>query len=154
MYLLSAGFMTLKFSEVWEIHLYIEHLCCVHRISPSMAVAGMYETALKRLAAAAATTPTGADWAQVSLIIAATCAVSLPIGLTTSKFPICWAGHCNDCVRCTMHVDQALGFMKNIIQSLIQVTSTLCRRVLQVGACEPWPGHCPCAVHHHRPWLH
>lgn len=72
-----------------------------------MAVAGMYETALKRLAAAAATTPTGSDWAQVSLIIAATCAVSLPIGLTTSKSPICWAAHCNDCVRCTMHVDQA-----------------------------------------------
>ena len=53
-----------------------------------MAVAGMYETALKRLAAAASTTPTGADWAQISLIIAATCTISLPIGLKTSKSPI------------------------------------------------------------------
>lgn len=52
---------------------------------PSMALATLYETAWKRVAAAAITTPTSGDWFQVACIIVATCALSLPIGLQTSK---------------------------------------------------------------------
>ncbi|EIE19729.1 hypothetical protein COCSUDRAFT_44554 [Coccomyxa subellipsoidea C-169] len=51
-----------------------------------MALAAMYEVAWKRVAAAAITTPTSGDWVQVAFIIAATCAVSLPIGLQSKFF--------------------------------------------------------------------
>ena len=50
-----------------------------------MAVSEFFQTALQRLGASASTVPTGTDWAQVSLIIGATCAISLPVGLRTSK---------------------------------------------------------------------
>lgn len=50
-----------------------------------MAISDVYHTALNRLAASANTVPTVADWVQVSLITAAICAASLPIGLKTSK---------------------------------------------------------------------
>ena len=53
-----------------------------------MAVSELYQNVLKRLAASVATTPTAADWGQVSLIVAATCAVSLPVGLSTSKLSL------------------------------------------------------------------
>lgn len=62
-----------------------------------MAVSNFFQTALQRLGASASTVPTGADWAQVSLIIGTTCAISLPIGLKTSRLlrPLCqaWVMH-------------------------------------------------------------
>lgn len=51
-----------------------------------MTLAAMYETAWKRVAAAAITTPTAGDWVQVACIMVATCAISLPIGLQSSAF--------------------------------------------------------------------
>ena len=53
-----------------------------------MAFTELYQNALKRLAASVATTPSAAEWGQVSLIVSATCAVSLPIGLNTSKLSL------------------------------------------------------------------
>ena len=50
-----------------------------------MAISDFFQTALQRLGASASTVPTATDWAQVSLIIGATCAISLPIGLKSSK---------------------------------------------------------------------
>jgi predicted Abi (CAAX) family protease len=50
-----------------------------------MALSALYDTAWRRVAAAAATTPTSTDWLQVIAILIVTCAVSLPVGLNTSK---------------------------------------------------------------------
>ena len=71
-----------------------------------MAVSDFFQTALQRLGAAASTVPTASDWAQVSLIIGATCAISLPIGLRTSKHSspclTCCDALANNLLRCTL----------------------------------------------------
>ena len=68
-----------------SIALYARPSCDACRGLPVMAISDFFQTALQRLGVSASTVPTAADWAQVSLIIGATCAISLPIGLKTSK---------------------------------------------------------------------
>lgn len=50
---------------------------------PAGHMASLYDTAWRRVAAAATTSPTSGDWLQVAVIIVATCAISLPVGLNT-----------------------------------------------------------------------
>ncbi len=74
--------------------------CDACRWLPVMAISDFFQIALQRLGASASTVPTATDWAQVSLIIGATCAISLPIGLKTSEYltpcatPELCFGHC------------------------------------------------------------
>ena len=70
--------------------------CDACRWLPVMAISDFFQIALQRLGASASTVPTATDWAQVSLIIGATCAISLPIGLKTSKHmrPCASPGQC------------------------------------------------------------
>ena len=46
-------------------------------------MASLYETAWKRVAAAASTAPTSGDWVATAIICVATCAISLPVGYNT-----------------------------------------------------------------------